>query len=362
MTLSRETVEHRLEEIIRQAWHTHALYFSHTPRSSVEEVLNLVKEQAVSSNQGGKRLRALTLMQTAYTFCPEEVRIDDSALLDLACAIEIFQTAALIHDDIMDDADTRRGAPSAHKALAVQTSASQGQGLALMLGDLLATLSIRVAFTASHKLSNSDEIFRTFLAMHDQVEIGQIMDVSMETIELTDTDAIESSIWATYINKTASYTTIAPLLIGILASSHPQISQNAQSFAQSVGNDLGVAFQIHDDLIDILSDSQTTGKPVGGDIREGKRTLLLARALQLASPHDRDTLLVKFEHTAHRDKEDVEIIRTIFHRSGAIDSLIDEVDKLWQRAAHAVLTTCMMHDISPEKTQALITMCSHFIN
>ncbi|WP_418968659.1 polyprenyl synthetase family protein [Alloscardovia omnicolens] len=362
--LTQHDVDNRLESLVSRAWEHNARHFPHISAPDVLALLAAVGHQGVNSSRGGKRLRALLLHATATTFSPhcELSQEDNRALIDLGCAIEIFQTAALIHDDIIDAADTRRGQLSAHRALEDFThDADQGSALALMLGDLLATLSIRTAHTSSASLPESSGIFETFLDMHDQVELGQIMDISMETLDLEKTEELASSITSTYINKTASYTTIAPLIMGILASGQPQAAELATTFAHSVGEKLGIAFQIHDDLLDLLDTSESTGKPVGGDIREAKRTYVLAHALRLASPQDRRFLIDAYMQQEPRTADDIARIRSIFMHSGAIESCIQDVEKLWSQAAQEILSTCMTLNIAPQTVQNYLSLCSRFV-
>ncbi|TCD54837.1 polyprenyl synthetase family protein [Alloscardovia theropitheci] len=365
--LTQHDIDKRLEEIVSAAWAHNMQHFPAVTVSEVSKVLEYVGKQAVTSSRGGKRLRALLLHETAHTFAENTRDViftqeHERAIIDLAVAIEIFQTAALIHDDIIDDADTRRGKPSAHRALETHMSNNhQGSGLALMLGDLLATLSIRTAHTSSDIFSQSSTIFQTFLDMHDQVELGQIMDVSMESLDLDHCDKLEESITATYINKTASYTTVAPLEIGLLASESLQGIESAHSVALSAGQKLGIAFQIHDDLIDLISNPEQTGKPVGGDIREGKRTYILAQALKLANSTQRDYLIHSYLDNEIRTQSQIDHIRDIFISSGAIEASITAVDELWNSAAQEILALCMACDISPEMTQNYLHTCQRFV-
>ncbi len=118
-----------------------------------------VARQALVSSEGGKRLRALLALHAFDATDPQGHDDDDAhargrdAVLDLACAIEVFQTAALVHDDIIDDSDLRRGKPAAHKALGTTShSASLGRGLGIMLGDLLATASVDIAHAAAQRM------------------------------------------------------------------------------------------------------------------------------------------------------------------------------------------------------------------
>ncbi|WP_018143612.1 polyprenyl synthetase family protein [Alloscardovia criceti] len=362
MELTKHDVDERLELLVTNAWEKNARHFPQVNAPDVLRILDSVGSQGVVSSRGGKRLRALLLATTAQTLTVDDSSQDEESILDLGCAIEIFQTAALIHDDIIDNADTRRGAPSAHKALnAVGLHHNQGTALALMLGDLLATLSIRTAHAHSSAYPQAARIFSAFLDMHDQVELGQVMDVSMQSLDLTETEALESSVLATYANKTASYTTIAPLLMGILASDNTAAHRSAEKFAQTVGQDLGVAFQIHDDLLDLLSDPQITGKPTCGDIREGKRTYILSQALRHASTSDTAFLIDTYMGETQISEKQMQRIREIFRTSGAIDASIDTVERLWAHAAQEILTMCMSLDISADKTQRFIDFCQKFV-
>ncbi len=362
--IAHNDIDNRLESLVTSAWKRNSEHFPTLDVPEVLHVLSTVGDQAVSSSRGGKRLRALLLATTAQIFSQELTPQQSSSILDLATAIEVFQTAALVHDDIIDDADMRRGQPSAHRSLETHVgNAQQGSGLALMLGDLLATLSVRTAYNASQSFTESSRIFQAFLDMHDQVELGQIMDISMESLDLSQPHELEKSITSTYINKTASYTTVAPLEIGLLASGRAECIETAHSFAVSVGHKLGVAFQIHDDLLDLIADPQTTGKPVGGDIREGKRTYILAQALQRANSSDHDYLVESYmQPQLRRSPEQINRIRDILIRSGAVDASISAVEHMWTQSAQEILALCMTCNISAERAQDFIELCQRFVS
>lgn len=300
----------------------------------VRGVVEETARQAVVSNQGGKRLRALLAMDAFAAASPEAQDEAREAMLDLACAIEVFQIAALVHDDIIDDSDMRRGHPSAHRALESTTgSASVGVGLGIMLGDALATASVAVAHDAATRLTAGDAIERTFLAMHREVEYGQMLDLAVELADLNDpTDLREASL-TVFRWKTASYTTIAPIELALLAAGRSPETARAQALA--VGLPLGIAFQLADDLLDVTGSSRNTGKPVGGDIREGKRNVLLADALDGASQADRDWLRGAFLAPS-RDESVVEGIMALFASTRAIDRSRERIGQLWDEARHAI--------------------------
>ena len=144
-TATLDTVETRIADLVST--------FVRLPQGvrldeSCEPILQATTHQAVTSSEGGKRLRALLALDAYRALGGDAGRERRDAMLDLSCAIEVFQTAALVHDDIIDDADLRRGKPAAHKALAgPDHDAALGVGLGIMLGDLLATASVDIATT-----------------------------------------------------------------------------------------------------------------------------------------------------------------------------------------------------------------------
>lgn len=332
-------------------------------------LMRAVAEQAHSSDEGGKRLRALGLLAFAALNPRSDARNNSDATsspaatpisepldlfaLDLACALELFQTGALVHDDIMDESVLRRGEDSAWVALAQQyshyselfhTSVDQhsqvvgGRGLAIMLGDLFATISLIAAnnacsqaqaetTTQSHAESQtqaaqlSSAVMTAMLTMQREVEIGQVLDQANSITPLDNPEEIVANCWSVYERKTASYTSIIPFTLGLLCAGLDENLARLSGFG--IGRPVGIGFQIHDDLMDVVPSNPPTGKPLGGDIREGKRTILLADALILADPDERHTLINLYSKSA-RTNEDVAQVMAIFQRSGAIE-------RSWQR-------------------------------
>lgn len=335
-------------------------------------LMRAVAEQAHSSDEGGKRLRALGLLAFAglnprgdyhdnsHLAATPHAELLDPFALDLACALELFQTGALVHDDIMDESVLRRGEDSAWVALAQQyshyselfhTSVDQhsqvvgGRGLAIMLGDLFATISLIAANNAcsqaqaetavqpqadsqahtaaqTHASSQlASAVMTAMLTMQREVEIGQVLDQANSITPLDNPEEIVANCWSVYERKTASYTSIIPFTLGLLCAGLDENFARLSGF--EIGRPVGIGFQIHDDLMDVVPSNPPTGKPLGGDIREGKRTILLADALILADPDDRHTLINLYSKSA-RTNEDVAQVMAIFQRSGAIE-------RSWQR-------------------------------
>lgn len=343
-------------------------------------LMRAVAEQAHSSDEGGKRLRALGLLAFSALNPRSDARNNSDATsspaatptsepldpfaLDLACALELFQTGALVHDDIMDESVLRRGEDSAWVALAQQyshyselfhTSVDQhsqvvgGRGLAIMLGDLFATISLIAANNAcsqaraetavhprtepqahtqthaepqAHAESQtqaaqlSSAVMTAMLTMQREVEIGQVLDQANSITPLDNPEEIVANCWSVYERKTASYTSIIPFTLGLLCAGFDENFARLSGF--EIGRPVGIGFQIHDDLMDVVPSNPPTGKPLGGDIREGKRTILLADALILSDPDERHTLINLYSKSA-RTNEDVAQVMAIFQRSGAIE-------------------------------------------
>ncbi|MBT1172123.1 polyprenyl synthetase family protein [Bifidobacterium sp. MA2] len=318
-------------------------------RAMMDEVV----AQGVSSSEGGKRLRALLALCAYDAFGGDPARRD--AMVDMACAIEVFQTAALVHDDIIDESDLRRGRPSAHRALEDWTGdRAIGRGLGLMLGDLLATACVAIANDAAGRLPNSPALVDAFLTMQREVEIGQVLDLAVERASLLDPQALAEASLGVFRWKTASYTTIAPLQLAMLASGVDP--ERARGVAMSIGGPLGLAFQLEDDLIDVIGSSRTSGKPVGGDIREGKRTVLLADAIGMADPDERGELVAMFEAGA-RSEEDVRRAIGLFRSTGAVDRSKSRIEALWASTRAAIGDAGL--DAGAEGR--LTAMCARFV-
>ncbi|MGX5680576.1 polyprenyl synthetase family protein [Schumannella luteola] len=251
-----------------------------------------------------------------------------SAIVEAAAALEVFHAAALVHDDIMDKSDTRRGAPSAHRLFERMhgdagwhgDARTYGTSAALLLGDLLLGWSDELFDRAGAALS--PEAARSgraeFVRMRTEVTAGQYLDI------------LEENAWASYpestalsrahrviVYKSAKYTAEAPLAIGAALGG----ADDAQLTAlRSFGLPLGVAYQLRDDLLGVFGDPAVTGKPAGDDLREGKRTVLIALA-RPRLPGPVRNLLDELLGDPALDAEQVQMIRTALVDCGAVDEV-----------------------------------------
>ncbi|MGH3841574.1 MAG: polyprenyl synthetase family protein [Pseudonocardiaceae bacterium] len=205
------------------------------------------------------------------------------AVLRAVSALELIQACALVHDDLMDDSTTRRGAPTVHVEFAARHRAAGwlgtperfGAATAILLGDIALAWAddmLRGAGLWPDQLSRAHAVWQS---MRTEVLAGQYLDV------LTQACGDETPETALQIDryKTAAYTVERPLHLGAaIAGASPALIHAYRCF----GADIGVAFQLRDDLLGMFGDPQVTGKPAGDDLREGKRTLLLAFGLRAA--------------------------------------------------------------------------------
>lgn len=262
---------------------------------------------------GGKRFRALfcywgwqSVGNGAAAGRRSESDLSSTVLapvISAAAALEIFHAAALIHDDIIDNSDTRRGAASAHKlfeGMHVRSgwAGSQvefGRAAGILLGDLLLGWSDELldeGLAAAPDASAAARARIEFNRMRTEVTVGQYLDIFEERAWLAqpETELFDRAL-RVIVFKSAKYSVQAPLLIGAaLAGADPHHLDALRAF----GLPLGIAFQLRDDLLGVFGDASVTGKPSGDDLREGKRTVLVALArenLTDAARAELDTLL-----------------------------------------------------------------------
>jgi geranylgeranyl diphosphate synthase type I len=233
-------------------------------------------------SEGGKRLRPEFLWcgWISSGTVPEE---PPEALLTVGAALELIQACALIHDDVIDRSESRRGRPSTHRAVAKVHAGSgldgdsehYGVSAAVLLGDLALAWADDLYLAGALSLDAVARSMPVWRAMRTEVLAGQLLDLAASAS--TDPDPGRQAANAMRVNrfKTAAYTVERPLQLGAaLAGAGPETIDALRIY----GADVGVAFQLRDDLLGVYGDPAVTGKPAGDDLVEGKRTLLLATA------------------------------------------------------------------------------------
>ena len=259
----------------------------------------LFVEAAAAAFQGGKRLRGRFLIagwravEHARRRLPAEAVPD--AVISAAAALEVFHAAALVHDDLIDNSDTRRGKPAAHRALEASHGAAGwtgdpaafGRSGAILLGDLLVAWSddLLEDGLAHVEASIARAARAQYAVMRREVTIGQFLDIAEESAFSTEPDErhAERALRVASL-KSARYSIEQPLAIGAALAG----ADAAQLAALSAfGHPLGMAFQLRDDVLGVFGDESQTGKPSGDDLREGKRTVLIAYAREALPPSAR---------------------------------------------------------------------------
>ena len=287
---------------------------------------------------GGKRLRAGFL----YWGYRASGQPDSDALIRLAVAMEFFQAAALLHDDVMDGSDTRRGLPAAHRVFGALhadsgwsgDSARFGESAAILAGDLCLQWSDELYATSGLPSRELDRGRRTFDTMRTQLMGGQYLDLleSARGWDRLDTSARIDSARNVIRYKSAKYTIEHPLLIGAAVGGVEAVDMGRLS---AYGLALGEAFQLRDDVLGVFGDPAATGKPAGDDLREGKRTVLVALALAHADT-DQAALFEKLFGQPDLDADGVAQLRGIIADTGAVAQVETMIAELAAQARGAL--------------------------
>jgi len=284
---------------------------------------------------GGKRFRALF----CYWGWAAVARLGDErdplaatdpegldAVVSVASALELFHAAALVHDDIMDNSDLRRGRPSAHRGFEALhdergwagSPGDFGESTALLLGDLLLAWADELFERGTAGRPGAAAARAEFARMRTEVTAGQYLDILAEaTWRGNDAQAELRAAHRVVVYKSAKYSIEAPLAIGaqLAGASLPQLAA-----LRDYGLPLGVAFQLRDDLLGVFGDEARTGKPVGDDLREGKRTVLVALTRQRLPA---TSLRIFDELLGDRglDDEQIAMLQRTIVESGAVEQV-----------------------------------------
>lgn len=255
---------------------------------------------------------------------------------DLGAAFELLHAFALVHDDVMDDADLRRGHPTTHVAFAERHEAEGWRGDARLFGQGMAILVGDLAYVYAGSIVSHLPVGTRLRWREMQLELmaGQYLDlVSAASAEVDGARAREIARL-----KTGRYTIEQPLLLGAsLAVGEEALPERPLPLHQvlsAYGSDLGMAFQLRDDVLGAFGDPEVTGKPVGDDLRTGKATLILARALDQADAAQREVL----RGVGRLDLTDDEIaeLQDTMRACGALASVEEEITALARKAIGAV--------------------------
>lgn len=264
----------------------------------------------------GKMIRGAIIMLLTELFDPD---IPDDTALTAAAALELMETGLLIQDDIMDRDPHRRGQDSIHMqfarlplSLPDDIKSRFGEGAAICLGDA----AFFLAYQLLADLPAEEKTLRALLKLysHQMTLVGAAQTEDLR-LSFTGANVSDTEILAMYAGKTATYSFIIPLLTALELSGKRQ--EYGVSF-EKIGEAAGIIFQLTDDRIGLFGDGKQTGKSVGSDIREGKKTLYWFFALQQLAGQDRQTFL-KFFGNAGITDHDIGLVSKLVEKSGAGD-------------------------------------------
>ncbi|MDY7090895.1 MAG: polyprenyl synthetase family protein [Actinomycetota bacterium] len=236
---------------------------------------------------GGKRLRPVFAYWGWRGVAGPDAPLEP--VLPALAALELMHTFALVHDDVMDESDTRRGRPTAHRIFADRHEHERGVGDSERFGAAAAILIGDLCLVWADQLLARSNAPQTVRACYDRMRVeaiaGQYLDVLGESRPAAW--SVERALVVAR-HKTASYTVQRPLQLGLALSGHtdPQTDSAYEAYGLAVGE----AFQLRDDLLGVYGDPAVTGKPVSDDLRTGKPTALLMLARKLATPEQRAEL------------------------------------------------------------------------
>lgn len=279
---------------------------------------------------GGKRLRPSFCR---WGFVGAGGSPDDPRITDAGAALELMHAFALFHDDVMDDAVSRRGTPTTHTVFAEAHAAGGwagesrrfGEGVAILVGDLTFVMADQLLLDAPR------DAWMIWNELRTELNIGQLLDIVGSVRGDRRLDKAERI--CRY--KSGKYTVERPLHLGAVLAAPDRAGELLPALS-AYGLPLGDAFQMRDDVMGAFGDEAVTGKPVGGDLREGKPTPLLARAVAAATATQR----VVLDRVGAPDLDDAAItaMQQVIVDTGALAALESQITALTDAAVAAIAT------------------------
>jgi geranylgeranyl diphosphate synthase, type I len=296
--------------------------------------------------RGGKRLRG-ALCGLGH----EAAGGDKADVLPAALGLELLHAYLLVHDDFMDRDEVRRGGPTMHVLLGrdgallsggakVPAGEHLGGCLAVLFGSLLQAWALELFFQSRVPAERAVSAAKLLSKSLAEVTLGQALDLAAPL----GPELQREGVLTIERLKTGSYTFELPLLLGALLADAQEGTLAALS---AYARPLGQAFQIADDLLGVFGSPAVTGKSAGNDLREGKRTLVVLRALEVADGPDSASLRAGLGRR-DLDDQDVEALRMVLRRSGAEAWARGEAERLCQTALAALETPALPQEIAAE--------------
>lgn len=321
-THSTESLMQKIEDAIN------SIPLDQEPRTLFEPISYIL-------SLGGKRVRPLLTLMASNLF------VDDvSIALDSALAIEIFHNFTLLHDDLMDKSDMRRGKPTVHKKWDPNTAILSGDAMLIEAYKHIAKVPTK-ALPRTINLFNKTSM---------EVCQGQQYDMDFENRDDVSVDEYIEMIRL----KTAVLLGCALKIGALVSESSLQDSNHLYDF----GINIGLAFQIKDDLLDVYGDSETFGKKLGGDILNNKKTFLLVKALELSNDKQHKELQKWIKLKEFDNEEKINAVKTVYNELN-IKIVAEDVMKKYYLAAINSLTAVAVPESRKEKLTNLAASLMH---
>jgi geranylgeranyl diphosphate synthase type I len=323
-----------VDQFVKQAEYERDLHLAQTLKSlAMYGPLPMMGYDGVNHARTGSNLVVTRLMGVSYLVHGGPgagALLTPHRMALMATAHEMFQDAALVHDDLMDRSATRRGRSSLHRYYAgvhhdsnwLGEPARMGRCLALMIGDCLLAASGDLFYQALDGVGG--EMVDYLVSLHQLTRVEQLMGQSLDTIlpympGMDDPEKVIQNALDTIRTKTARYLAGTPLAFGAAGAGAPRAEVDTM---MGVGLLLGEAYQLKDDLIGALGDPEVSGKPVGQDLVDGKRTVLVGLTMRLLDPKDRRAFTgALLRGDAPPVGARVRHLQGIIQSSGAVDQL-----------------------------------------
>ncbi len=265
----------------------------------IKKMVEVIREYTM---RGGKRLRPI-LTIVSYKLYDGK---NESEIIKAAGSLELVQSYLLIHDDIIDESDLRRGKPTVHKIYSKKCE-KFGRDMAIIAGDLASMYAQEILSSTEFERKDLVNALYKLSEIVENTGYGQILDVVSSYRE----DFSENDLLKLHTYKTAKYTIEGPMIIGsILAGNYDFKMISDYSIP------VGIAFQLQDDVLGLFGNEIEIGKPVTSDLEEGKKTLLILKA---SEKDENRSIIKKILGKKNITMEELETVRKIVRNSGALD-------------------------------------------
>ncbi len=316
----KRDIDNSLAQFIRDTRKNYKLhYVSNTLFQGIQDFL--VRD--------GKRIRPI-LYLVSYLGYSSKKKINYTKLLRSSLALELFHDFMLIHDDVIDKSALRRGKPTLHRVFNSKMNLPKnnllGESLSIVAGDVVFALAIDSFLEIDEDLRRKQAALKKLVETAAYTGAGEFLDVTNAFVRIEDIK--KSDVFINYTYKTAKYTFECPLLIGAILSGMPKGELDKLS---RLGINLGLAFQIQDDMLDIFSSSKAIGKPVLSDLIESKKTLLVWRAYNMADKADKARIKFILEKK-NKTYEDLMNFRELIRKTKAHTYCIEKTFNIIKEA------------------------------